>query len=114
MYTWGIFLAYIRRRPSSRLRFRGFRDAGRDTRCYGDVIWYMLLSPVTSKKLKAIGLELESGDGGGIWRNKEKGIVRILKAVVGEVTRERTKSLNIAPIKCSVKRLGEYICHQDK
>ena len=27
---WGIFLAYIRRRPSSRLRFRVFWKAGRD------------------------------------------------------------------------------------
>ena len=28
--AWGIFLAYIRRRPSSRLRFRVFWEAGRD------------------------------------------------------------------------------------
>ena len=29
-YMWGIFLAYMRRRPSSRLRFRIFWEAGRD------------------------------------------------------------------------------------
>jgi len=31
VYMWGIFLAYIRRRLSSRLRFRVFWEAGRDT-----------------------------------------------------------------------------------
>ena len=30
VYTWGIFLAYIRRRLSSRLRFHVFWEAGRD------------------------------------------------------------------------------------
>ena len=30
MYTWGIFLAYKRRRLSSRLRFHVFWEAGRD------------------------------------------------------------------------------------
>ena len=31
MYTWGIFLAYIRRRLLSRLRFHFIWEAGRDT-----------------------------------------------------------------------------------
>ena len=39
MYTWGIFLAYIRRRLSSRLRFRVFWEAGRDTLHDGDYKW---------------------------------------------------------------------------
>ena len=30
VYAWGIFLAYIRHRPSSRLRFSVFWEAGRD------------------------------------------------------------------------------------
>jgi len=31
LYTWGIFLVYIHRRPSSRLRFCVLWEAGRDT-----------------------------------------------------------------------------------
>ena len=33
MHTWGILLAYIRRRLSSRLRFHVFWEAGRDISC---------------------------------------------------------------------------------
>jgi len=33
VYTWGIFLAYIRRRFSLRLCFHVFGEAGRDSKC---------------------------------------------------------------------------------
>ena len=44
VYAWGIFLAYIRRRPSSRLRFRVFWEAGRDTYALQKASWTWISS----------------------------------------------------------------------